>query len=198
MARSPTWRRGLAAFVVGATLALSGCVDVDGEVNADGSLSFRYTYVPAKHSTFKSETARLGSAHVRVEKIERDRSIEGYPTGDFVTASVVVDAASQISTAAAFARLGVQLDQAHGQLRVTLPGLDAETRERVRAAPESVKGVEQRALRLSLVLPGPVKGAEPAATIEGRRVTWAMTIRQYAELGETVTLTTSWAPNAAP
>ena len=198
MAGSREWRRCLAAFVVGAALALSGCVDVDGEVNADGSLSFRYTYVPSKHATFKSETARLGSAHVRVEKIERDRSIDGYPTGDFVTATVAVDATSQISTAAAFARVGVQLDQAQGQLRITLPGLDAETRERVRAAPAATAGVERRALRLSLVLPGAVKSAEPAATIEARRVTWTMTIRQYAEAGETVTLAATWAANPVP
>jgi hypothetical protein len=178
-------------------LALSGCVEVDGEVGADGSLSLRYTYVPPRHATFKSESARLGSAQVRVQKIERDRSIEGYPTGDFVTATLAVDAARQLSTAAAFSGVGVELDPAEGRLRITIPGFDASTRERVRMASET-KDVQQRALRLSLVLPGPVKGAEPAATIEARRVTWTLSILQWAEAGETVTLAASWTTKPVP
>jgi hypothetical protein len=185
-------RRCVAAFVVGAMLVLSGCVEVDGEVGADGSLSLRYTYIPARHATFKSETARLGSAHVRVERIERDQVMDDHPNDVFVTATLAVDDAKQISTAAAFARVAVELDPAERRLRITLPGYDAATRERVRMGSQT-PAVDARALRLSLLLPGPVARAEPAATIEARRVTWTMSIRQYAEAGDAVTLVASWA-----
>jgi hypothetical protein len=189
-------RRWVAAFVVAAMLALSGCVDVDGEVRADGSLSLRCTYVPARHATFKSETARLGSAHVRVQGIERDRSIDGQPNGVFVTATLAVDDAKQISTAAAFEPVAVAFDPAERRLRIDLAGFDAAARERLVTGPATGAG-DQRAFRLSLLLPGPVEKAEPAATIEGRRVTWALSIRQYAEAGEKVTLTASWAGTPA-
>jgi hypothetical protein len=196
MTGSRAWRRCVAAFAVAGLLALSGCVEVDGEVGADGSLSLRCTYVPPRHSTFKSETARLGSAHVRVKGIERDRSIEGHTNGVYVTATLAVDDAKQLSTAAAFERVAVELDQAARRLRIILPGFDAATRERLLKGSES-GALDQRALRLSLLLPGPVEvtepAATPAATIDGRRVTWTLSIRQWAEAGEKVTLTASWA-----
>jgi len=176
-------------------LAVVGCVDVEGELRADGSLSVRYTYQPPRHATFKSEHARLASAHVRVENLERDRSLDGYQPGEFVTATLAVDDATQISTAAAFAKVRIELDRAQGKLRVTFPGFDTATRQRVRAAPE---GVDRQALRLSLVLPGPVNSAEPHATIDARTVTWTLSIRQYDEAGDTVTLTASWGTKPTP
>ena len=190
------WRRSVAAFAVAGMLALSGCVEVDGEVGADGSLSLRCTYVPPRHSTFKSETARLGSAHVHVKSIERDRSIDSNPSGAFVTATLTVDDAKQLSTATAFERVAVELDRAERRLRITLPGFDAATRERLLKGSEP-GAVDQRALRLSLLLPGPVASAEPAATTEGRRVTWRLSFRQWAEAGEKVMLAASWAEGTA-
>ncbi len=53
---------------------------------------------------------------------------------------------------------------------------------------------DRQALRLSLVFPGPVATATPPATIEGRRVTWVLTTRQYAALGDPAVLTASWQP----
>src|SRR5262245_50565694 len=107
------WRYS-AALAVGLMLAVSGCVDVDGELGADGSLSLRYTYQPPRHATFKSERARLTSEHVRVDNLERDRSLDDYPPREFVTATLVIDDARAISTAAAFAKVRLKLDQAQG------------------------------------------------------------------------------------
>src|SRR4030095_9333478 len=97
--------RWATALAVGVMLAVSGCVDVDGELAGDGSLSLRYTYDPPRHATYKSERARLSSAHVRVENLERDRSLDGFPPGEFVTATLAIDDARQISTAPAFAEV---------------------------------------------------------------------------------------------
>jgi len=188
------WRY-VAAVAVGLMLALSGCVDVDGELSADGSLSLRCTYGPPRNATFKSERARLTSAHVRVENLERDRSLDGYPPGEFVTATLAVDDARQISTAAAFARVRLELDQVQRTLQITLPGLDSATGKRVPAMPQAM---DQQVLRLSLVLPGPVNSAEPHATIDARRVTWTLSKRQYADAGDPVTLTASWAARPVP
>ena len=188
-------RRCAAALALGLMLGVAGCVDVEGELKADGSLSIRYTYQPPRHATFKSEHARLTSAHVRVENLERDRSLDGSEPGEFVTATLAVDDARQLSTAAAFAKVRIELDQAQGKLRVTLPGFDPATRERVRAAPE---GVDRQALRVSLVLPGPVNDAEPHATIDARTVTWTFSTRQYDEAGDSVTLVASWGAKPAP
>jgi hypothetical protein len=130
-----------------------------------------------------------------VKSIERDRSIENNPSGAFITATLAVDDAKQLSTAPAFERVAVELDQAERRLRITLPGFDAATRERLLKG--SGGAVDQRALRLSLLLPGPVESAEPAASTEGRRVTWTLSFRQWAEAGEKVTLAASWAGNTA-
>jgi len=183
------WLAGL-AVTLGLALAASGCVDADGELAANGSLSLRYTYDPPPHATLKSERTRLSSPHVRVEALERDRSLVDYPPGEFVTATLTVDDLRQLSTAPAFTAVQVGLELAKGQLQLTLPGLSAQARERVRTATE---GMDRQAMRLSLVLPGSVEHADPAAAIDGRRVTWVLTLRQYAALGDPVTLTASWA-----
>ena len=187
-------RSRAAALVLGLALVACGCVDVEGDLAADGSLSLRYTYTPPRHATFKSERARLTSPHVRVEDLQRDQSLDGYSPREFVTATLAVDDARQIATAEAFSAVGVTLDLAKGELRLTFPGMDPKLRERFRTAAEGMN----RAVRLSLVLPGPVKGAEPAATIDGRRVTWNFSLREFAALGDTVTLTASWTAAAVP
>jgi hypothetical protein len=183
------------SLVLGLALLVSGCVEVDGELRADGALSFRYTYDPPSHATVASEHARLTSPHVRIEHLEREQSMDGYPPQEFVTATLVVDDVTKLSTAPAFAAVRVALDRAKGELRLTLPGLERQARDRVRTAPD---GGTRRAAKLSFVLPGPAQGAEPAATIDGRRVTWTLSLREYAALGDTVTLTTFWAVPAAP
>jgi len=66
-------RSRAAALVLGLALVACGCVDVEGDLAADGSLSLRYTYTPPRHATFKSERARLTSPHVRVEDLQRDQ-----------------------------------------------------------------------------------------------------------------------------
>jgi hypothetical protein len=100
---------------------------------ANGGLTFRYTYDPPKHATFKSERARLGSAHVRVENLERDQSLPGYPPKEFVTATLAVDDARQLSSGAAFAAVQVDLDRTTGRLRLTFPGLAPDARKRIAA-----------------------------------------------------------------
>jgi hypothetical protein len=182
------------AVALGLALAVSGCVEADGELAANGALSLRYTYDPPPHATFKSERARLSSPHIRVENLERDRSLADYPPDEFVTATLRVDDARQLSSAPAFTAIQVGLDLATGDLQITLPGLSAQARERVRTATE---GMDRQALRLTLVLPGPVTHAEPEATIDARRVTWALSFQQLAALGDTVRLAVTWTPGTS-
>ena len=182
-------RRTAIALLIG-LLALGGCVEIDGELAADGSLSLRYKYDPPPHATFKSERARLASSHVRVENLERDPAILGGAPSEFVIATLAVDDARQLSSSAAFARVQVGLDPDAHTLRLTFPGVPPEGQEKVRNTPEA----DRQALRLSLVFPGPVADATPAATVEGRRVTWMLTTRQYAALGDPAVLTASWTP----
>lgn len=189
----PRLRAAGLAVALGLALAVSGCVEADGELGANGTLSLRYTYDPPPHATFKSERARLSSPHVRVENLERDRSLVGYPPDEFVTATLTVDDARQLSSAPAFTAVQVGLDLTKGDLQITLPGLNEQARERVRTATE---GMDRQALRLTLLLPGPVTHAEPEATIEARRVTWALSFQQLAAVGDTLRLAVSWA--AAP
>ena len=170
--------------------AIAGCVEIDGELAADGSLTFRYTYDPPAHATFKSETARLASPHVRVEKIERDPAIVAGEPSEFAIATLAVDDARALSSSAAFARAELGLDLEARTLRIAFPGVPPEGQEKVRNTPEA----DRQALRLSLVLPAPVANATPAATVEGRRVTWVLTTRQYAALGDPAVLTVSWTP----
>src|SRR5215470_8742913 len=134
------------ALVLALALVASGCVDVEGDLAADGSVSLRYTYTPPRHATFKSERARLTSPHVRVEDLQRDQSLDGYPPREFVTARLAVDDARQIATAEAFSAVGVTLDLAKGELRLTFPGMDPKLRERFRTGPQGMN----RALRVSL------------------------------------------------
>jgi hypothetical protein len=181
------------AAALGLAFLTSGCVELDGELAANGSLVFRYTYDPPTHATVKSETARLSSPHVRVENLERDKSIAGYPPGELVTATLAVDDARQLSSAPAFAAVQVGLDLPEGQLQLTFPGLPAPARENLRTATE---GMDLQAFRLALLLPGPVTHADPTATIDGRRVTWILSRRQFVAFGDTVTLAVSWAPGA--
>jgi hypothetical protein len=183
------------SLVLGLALLVSGCIEVDGELRADGSLSFRYTYDPPTHATVASEHARLTSPHVRIEHLAREQSMDGYPPQEFVTATLVVDDATKLSTAPAFAAIRVALDRVTGELRLTFPGLEREARDRIRTASD---GMSRRAAKVSFVLPGPALRAEPDATIDGRRVTWTFSLREYAALGDTVTLTTFWAVPEAP
>ena len=177
-------------------LVVAGCVDVDGELAANGRLTFRYTYDPPRHATYKSERTRLGSAHVRVENLERDQSLPGYPPNEFVTATLAVDDPRQLSSAAAFAAVTVDVDLNAGRLRVAFPGLAPDARQRVAAS--TAGDTDRRALRLSLVLPGAVTKAEPTASIDGHRVTWIFSYRELAALGDTVTLAADWTPGSAP
>lgn len=181
------------AWILGAALlALAGCVEVDGELRADGSLTMRYTYDPPRHATFASERVRLASPHVRVLDLEAGKTVEGYPAGEFATATLAVDDATQLDTAPAFADVRVAVDLDARRLVLTLPGLEPE--ERARAL--ETNDVDRRGLRLSLLLPGPVVAPSPAAAIDDRRVTWTLSVRDYAAAGDTVTLATAWAPPA--
>jgi hypothetical protein len=185
---------GRAAVTGMLALALSSCVEVDGELAANGAVTLRYTYDPPSHATFKSERARLGSPHVRVENLERDRSLPDYPPHEFVTATLAVDDVRQLSSAPAFANVQVDRDLAAGRLQVAFPGLDPESRKRIAA--RSDEAIDHRALRLHLLLPGPVTRAEPDATVDGRSVTWTLTFRQVAAFGDTVRLAVAWTPAA--
>lgn len=177
-----------AVLAVGLALLVGGCVDADGELSPDGALSLRYTYDPPTHATASSERARLSSPHVRLEKLERDQSLPGYAPGEFVTATLAVDDATRLSTAPAFAAVEVALDRVGRELRLTAPGVPQKARADIRSADD----LDRRALRLSLVVPGPVERAAPAAAVDGRRVTWTLSLREYVALGDTATFTVSW------
>jgi hypothetical protein len=176
------------ALALGVAVVAAGCIEVDGELAADGSLSFRYKYDPPVHATFKSERARLSSPHVRVVDLVRDETVVGGEPSEFAIATLAVDDPRQLSSSPAFAGIQVGVDSVKGTLRLTFPGVGPEGQERVRNTPEA----DRQALRLSLVLPGLVSSATPEATIDGRRVTWLLSTRQYAALGDPATLAASW------
>jgi hypothetical protein len=187
-------RAARAVLVVAVALALSACVEVDGELAANGALSFRYKYDPPPHATFKSERARFSSPFVRVETLERDPAVvDGVPS-EFAIATIVADDPAKLSSAPAFAGIQVHADVAKGELRVAFPGVGPEGQERIRNNPEA----DRRALRLSLLLPGPVTHAAPEAAIDGRRVTWVLSTRQFAALGDPATLTVAWTVTSGP
>lgn len=177
-----------------AAVWVAGCLDVDGELRPDGALALRCTYTPPRHATVKSETARLSSPHVRVEKLERDQSLPDYPPQEFTTAVLEVDDVANLPSAAAFSTVRVESDLAGGQLAVSLPGLDAESRERARASTDP--GVERHAMRVRLRLPGRVVAAEPHAAVTGDQVTWTLSFRDLAGLGDSVRLVVRWTPRA--
>jgi hypothetical protein len=77
---------------------------------------------------------------------------------------------------------------------VSLPGLDPESRERAWASTDP--GVERRAMRVRLTLPGPVVAAEPHAAVAGDQVTWTLSFRELAGLGDSVRLSVRWTPPA--
>jgi hypothetical protein len=179
-------RIGVLAVVLAS--ALAGCIDVDGDLAANGSLRFRYKYDPPPHATFKSERIRLSSPSVRVEALERDPTIVDGQASEFAIATIVTDDPATLSSAPAFAGIHMSAEMAAGQLRMAFPGADREAQERIRNNPEA----DRQALRLSLVLPGPVAAAEPAATVDARRVTWVLTTRQFVALGNPAVFTVSW------
>jgi hypothetical protein len=176
-------------------LTLSGCVEVDGELTANGTFTFRYTYHAPIHATFKSERARLSSAHVRIENLERDQSLPGYEPNEWVTATLVVDDVRQLPSATAFAEVKVDADLAAGRLELIFPGLDAKVRNWF-TEPGDDTTIDRRGLRLHLLLPGPVTHAEPAATVDGRSVTWTLSLRQLTAFGATVRVAVAWTPPA--
>ncbi|HWP66717.1 MAG TPA: hypothetical protein VNO26_12465 [Candidatus Limnocylindria bacterium] len=187
-------RPRLAVLAVGLLAVAAGCVEVDGRLQPNGALELRYTYIPPRHATVKSETARLSSPHVRVERLERDQSLPDFPPGEFTTAVLAVDDARKLSTAPAFAAVRIDADLGAGRLAVSLPGMEASARERARTSTDA--GVERRALRVTLQLPGSVIETEPPASVSGERATWTFTVREVAALGETVALAVRWTPPA--
>ena len=176
-------------------VVLAGCVDADGELARDGRLTLRYTYMPPRHATVKSEEKRLSSPHVRLEHLERNQSLPGYPSNEFVTATLTVDDVRQLSSSAAFATVRVDADLSVGHLTFTFPGLDAETRERARSAIDA--GTIRQALKVHLRLPGTVTGAEPPATIAGSEVTWQLSFKQVIALGDPISLSVRWTPDSS-
>jgi hypothetical protein len=155
-------RLRLAALALLAALA-AGCFTVDGVLRANGSGTVDLTYVPAKHATIDSETARFTSAHVRV------RSVEPVPGGARVRAEF--DDVTKLSTAEGF-RIVTVVRRRRGR---------REALKLVIRNPEPKPFTDHGEPwpRIALTLPGRVVAATPRADISGDRVAWRLPIAEY-------------------
>jgi hypothetical protein len=155
-------RLRLAALAVLGSL-LAGCFTVEGLLRADGSGTVDLTYVPGKHATIDSETARFTSAHVKVQ------SVEPVPGGARVRAEF--DDVTKLSTAAGFRVVTVVRRRRGGREALKLVVRNPQ--------PKRFEDHGEPWPRISLTLPGRVVAATSAAEIAGDRVTWKIPIAAY-------------------
>jgi hypothetical protein len=175
-----------ALLLVALAAGLTGCFSVDGTLQADGSARFRLQYYLERHATFRDETRRLTSEHVKLD------SVRGIGSRQAI-AEIRVDDVTKLSSAEAFRNIEVTRAREGDaeSLRLVIRSLyDAAAREdyagRARAHPE-VEGP-----RITLALPGPVLEANRDAHVEGARVTWHVPLVEYAR-ADHVELRVRWA-----
>jgi hypothetical protein len=142
---------------------LAGCFTVDGLLRADGSGTVELTYVPAKHATIDSETARFTSAHVTV------RSVESVPGGARVR--VEFDDVTKLPTAEGL-RMATVVRRRHG-------GREALKLVIRNPEPKPFQDHGEPWPRIALTLPGRVVAAAPPAEVSGDRVVWKLPIAEY-------------------
>ena len=146
-----------------AACGASGCFTADGTLRADGSGTVELTYVPLKHATIDSETARFTSPHVRV------LSVEPQPGGARVRAEF--DDVTRLPTAEGFRVLAVARGRrgAREALKIVIRN----------PAPQPFTDRGEPWPRVSLTLPGRVVAATPQAEIANDRVAWRLPIAAY-------------------
>ena len=168
-------RLRLAAVAVLGPL-LAGCFTVDGVLRADGSGTVDLTYVPGKHATIDSETARFTSPHVQVQSVEPE------PGGVRVRAEF--DDVSKLSTAEGFGMVTV-VRRRHGRreaLKLVIRNPE----------PKPFQDHGEPWPRIALTLPGRVLAATPGAEISGNRVAWKLPIAAYVSRPRTA-VSVRWA-----
>lgn len=153
--------------------ALSGCLTATATLQADGTGSLEYTYFPPKHATQRSERARLGSPHVRVE------SLRG---GTNTMARLTFDDVTKLPTAEAFRDLRVERRRAGDveELRLVVPPMPEHLRKATLESPPPPG--KDRGPEISLTVPGPVVEATPAGRIADRTVAWSISLLEFAKL----------------
>lgn len=164
--------------VLGRTLALlvmvatTGCLGATATLDATGGGTLVYTYFPPKHATQRSERARLSAPRVRVVS---------FAGGKTTTATLAFDDVTALPTAEAFRDLVVERGRDDGveTLHVVVPPMP----ERLRKAALEHAGdpAKNKGPEITLTLPGPVVTARPDATVDGRTVTWTISLRDFAE-----------------
>src|SRR2546422_2882016 len=127
-------------LAVAAAGLLAGCFTVDATLRADGSGTIEMAYIPARHATIESETARFSSAHVKVQEVV-PREV-----GAFLRASF--DDVTKLGTAEGFSVVSVTRDRKRDQerLRVVLRN----------ATPKEITEEKRPGPRITITLPGRV------------------------------------------
>ena len=160
--------------LVALTAALPGCFTVEGTLAADGSARFSLTYYIARHVTVSAETRRLSSEHVTVA------SLRGLGARR-AAAEIRVDDVRNLATAEAFRNVEVtrarEGDEEHLHLILHNPFAAAQREALARQARENP---DLAGPRIVLTLPARVVGANRGAAVEESRVTWTMTLVEYA------------------
>lgn len=154
---------------------LAGCFTVDALLRADGSGTMDLVYVPKKHATIDSESARFTSAHVRVA------SVEPHPGGARIR--VAFDDVTALSTAEGFRDVAVVRGRRGAREALKLVLRNPEAR------PFEDHGEPWP--RITLTLPGPVVAASGRAEIAGDRVTWRLPIAEWVSRPRTA-LSVRW------
>ena len=155
-------RLRLAALAVLVPL-LAGCFTVDGVLRADGSGTVDLTYVPARHATIDSETARFTSARVKVQ------SVEPQPGGARIRAEF--DDVTKLSTAEGFGVVTVVRRRRGSREALKLVIHNRE--------PKPFEDHGEPWPRIALTLPGRVLAATPRAEISENHVTWKLPIAAW-------------------
>jgi len=168
-------RLRLAALALAAPV-LAGCFTVDGVLRADGSGTVDLTYVPGKHATIDSETARFTSAHVKV------LSVEPRPGGARIRAEF--DDVTKLSSAEGFRMVTVVRRRrgAREAMKVVIRNPE----------PKPFEDTGEPWPRIALTLPGRVLSATPGAEIAGERVVWRIPIAAYVSRPRTA-VSVRWA-----
>jgi hypothetical protein len=157
-------------------LLLGGCFTVDGLLRADGSGTVDLTYVPGKHATIDSETARFTSPHVKV------LSVEPHPGGARVRAEF--DDVTRLSTAEGFGMVTVVRRRRGNREALKIVIHNPE--------PKPFQDKGEPWPKIALTLPGRVLSATPHAEIAGTRVAWKLPIAEYVSRPRTA-ISVRWA-----
>jgi hypothetical protein len=146
-------------------LGLAGCFTVDATLDANGAGTIDLDYIPDGQATVESETARFSSAHVKVREITPKSDVGAVLKATF-------DDVTRLSTAPGFRDVRVRRKRKENQerLRITLRN----------PTPKELKEEPRPGPRIALTLPGRVLAASRGVAIDGRRITWSMSLREFA------------------